>query len=142
MNRLAKEGILGQLYKVELPIYEHCLAGKTTRKPFRQGTRAEYPLQLIHSDICGPMSTRARHGALYFITFIDDYTHSGHVYLIVHKSEALECFRRYLNLVENQLHKKVKALKTNRGREYLSKQFKELYDEKGIIRQLTIPSTP
>ena len=34
MNRLAKEGLLGQLYKVELPIYEHCLVGKTVRKPF------------------------------------------------------------------------------------------------------------
>ena len=73
---------------------EYCLAGKTTRKPFRKGTIAEIPLQLIHSDICGPMSVRARHDALYFITFINDFTSYGHVYLISHKSEVLDCFKK------------------------------------------------
>ena len=38
---------------------------------------------------------RARHGADYFITFIDDLTRFGHVYLISHKSDALDCFKRY-----------------------------------------------
>ena len=67
----------------------------------------------MHSDICGPMNVRARHGASYFITFIDNFIHFGHIYLISHKSEALECFRFYLNEVENQLEKKVKTLRTN-----------------------------
>ena len=88
---------------------EYCLIGKTTRKPFGKGTRAKIPLQLIHSDICGPMSVRARHGTLYFITFIDDFTHYSHVYLISHKLKVLDCFRRYINLVENQLDKKIKT---------------------------------
>jgi len=142
MNRLAREGLLGSFNKIELAICENCLAGKTTRKPFGKGIRAENPLQLIHSDICGPISVKARHGASYFITFIDDFTRFGHVYLISHKSEALDCFKLYLNLVENQLEKRVKALRTDRGREYLSDQFKELCDEKGIHRQLTTPRTP
>ena len=62
---------------------------------------------------------RARHDALYFITFIDDFTHYDHVYLISHKLEVLDCFRRYINLVENQLDKKIKTLRTDCGREYL-----------------------
>ena len=57
-----------------MPTCEYCLAGKTTRKPFRKRTRVEIPLQLIHSNICGSMSVRARHDILYFITFIDDFT--------------------------------------------------------------------
>ena len=92
-----------------MPTCEYCLAGKTTRKPFRKGTRVELPLQLIYSDICGPMSVKARHGALYFITFIDDFTRYGHVYMLCHKSEVLDCFRHYINLVENQLDKKIKT---------------------------------
>ena len=88
------------------------------------------------------MNVKARHGAYYFITFIDDFTRFGHIYLISHKSEALDCFRRYLNLVENQLDQTIKTLRTDRGREYLSDQFKDLCDEKGINRQLTIPGTP
>jgi hypothetical protein len=70
------------------------------------------------------MNMRARHGGNYFITFIDDFTRFGHVYLISHKSEALDCFIRYTNLVENKLSTKIKALRTDRGREYLSEQFK------------------
>ena len=85
---------------------------------------------------------RARHGADYFITFIDDFTRFGHVYLISHKSDALDCFKRYTNLVENQLNVKIKTLRTDRGREYLSDQFKSFCDEKGIARQLTISYTP
>ena len=142
MNRLAKENLLGQLSKVDMSTCEYCLAGKTTRKPYGKGTRVETPLKLIHSDICGSMSVRARHGAFYFITCIDDFTRYGHVYLITHKLEALSFFRQYINFVENQLDMKVKTLRTDRGREYLSNQFKILCDEKGIKRQLTIPGTP
>ena len=47
-----------------------------------------------------------------------------------------------MSLVENQLDKKIKALRTDRGREYLSTQFNGLCDEKGIVHQLTIPNTP
>ena len=87
------------------------------------------------------MNVRARHEDFYLIIFIDDYTRYGHVYLISHKSEALDCFRQYMRLVENQLDKSIKALKTDHGCEYLSEQFKELCDEKGIERQLTMPHT-
>ena len=92
MNRLAKEGLLAKIGNVILSTCEFCLAGKTVRTPFGKGTRAEFPMQLVHSDICGPMNLRARHGVLYFITFIDDYTRFGFVYLISHKFKALSCF--------------------------------------------------
>ena len=121
---MAKEGILGTLDKIELSTCEHYLAGKTTRKPFGKGARAESPLQLIHSNICGPMNVRARHEVVYLITFIDDYTGYGYVYLISHKSQALECFIKFMNLVENQLDKKIKILRTDQGREYLFDKFK------------------
>jgi hypothetical protein len=142
MTRLTREGLLSPLTKVNLPTCEHCLAGKSTRKPFGKGIRATVPLELIHSDVCGLMNVKARHGASYFITFIDDFTRYGHVYLVSHKSEALDCFRRFMNLVENQMERTIKTLRTDRGREYLSEQFKQLCENKGIHRQLTIPGTP
>ena len=108
--------------------------GKATRLPFVKPKRATFPLQLIHFDICGLMNVRARHGAHYFITFIDDFTRYDHVYLISHKYEALECFKRYSRLVENQLNVNIKALRTNQGREYLFDLFKNYYDDKGIAR--------
>ncbi|KAK2985539.1 hypothetical protein RJ640_000770, partial [Escallonia rubra] len=55
MTRLAREDLLGPLAKVNLQTCEACLAGKTCRKPFGKAVRATQPLELVHSDICGPM---------------------------------------------------------------------------------------
>lgn len=73
MNRLAQEGLLGSLAKVDLSTCKPCLARKAGRKPFAKATCAAHPLELIHSGICGPMNVRAWHGACYFLTFVDDY---------------------------------------------------------------------
>ncbi|KAL0378716.1 UNVERIFIED_CONTAM: hypothetical protein Sradi_3177100 [Sesamum radiatum] len=105
MTRLAREGLLGSLARVNLPTCESCMAGKACRKPFGKAKRATHPLELVHSDICGPMNVRARHGAFYFLTFIDDYSHYGSVYLLSHRPEALDCFKRFLTEVENQREK-------------------------------------
>ena len=142
LKRLAKAGLLGPIKKIDLPVCEQCLVGKAKRLPFETAKRATPPLELIHSDICGPMDIRARYGAQYFITFIDDFTRFGHVYLISHRYEALDCFKSYSALVENQLNIKLKSLRTDRGHEYLFDLFKTYCDEKGIARQLTIPYTP
>src|SRR4051812_42434615 len=88
------------------------------------------------------MSARNRTNTPYFITFIYDYSRYGHICLISHKSEALKYFEACLNEVENKLERKVKTLRTNWGREYLSDQFKELCEKKEIVRQLTMPYTP
>jgi len=62
LHRLARAGLLGSLTKEKLLICEHCLAGKATRLPFDKAKRASSPLQVIHSDIYGPMNVRERHG--------------------------------------------------------------------------------
>ena len=59
--------------------------------PFKgKGEWANGPLNVIHSDVCGPMSTHARGGFIYFITFIDDYSRYGYLYLMRYKSEAFD----------------------------------------------------
>ena len=142
LARLAREGLLGSITNVSLPMCEPCLAGKAYRKPFGKAPRATHPLELVHSDICGPINVKARHGASYFLTFIDDYSCFSYVYLISHRFEALDCFKRFMVEVENLKERNLKVFRINRGREYLSKQFQELCEEKGICRQLTIPGTP
>ena len=104
--------------------------------------RVDHKLQLVHNDVCGPMSTSARGGYRYFITFIDDYSRYGYVYLMKNKSESFEKFKEYKNEVENQLDKKIKTLRTDRGGEYLSIEFSTFLKECGIVPQLTPPGTP
>ena len=85
------------------------------------------------------MNKKACHGASYFFTLINDYSRYGYVYLLSHCYEALDCFKCFVAKVENKHEKGLKTFRTDRGREYLSDQFKEFYEEKGILRHLTIP---
>ena len=67
----------------------------TKRSFTAKGVKAEGCLDLIHSDVCGSFSVHARGGYEYFITFIDDYSIYGYVYLIKEKSEALDKFKEF-----------------------------------------------
>ena len=85
--------------------------GKLPKSPFsRIGERAQDILELIHSDVCGPMHVQARSGSFYFITFIDDFSKFGWVYLMRSKSEAFEKFRAFRNEVDKQSGKSIKTL--------------------------------
>ena len=114
-----------------------------TKSPFnKQGERASDLLALIHTDVCGPLSTNARGGFSYFVTFTDDFSRYGYVYLMKHKFESFEKFKLFKNEVQNQLGKNIKALRSDRGGEYLSQEFDYHLKECGIVSQLTPPRTP
>ncbi|KAJ9553556.1 hypothetical protein OSB04_017601 [Centaurea solstitialis] len=93
-------------------------------------------------DVCGPFSHEARGGYRYFITFTDDFSKFGYVYLMRHKSEAFEKFKEFQNEVQNQLDRKIKFLRSDHGGEYLSQEFDRHLSECGIVSQLTPPHTP
>ena len=77
-------------------------------------------LELIHSDVCGPMLIQARSGSFYFITFTDDFSRFGWVYLMRYKSEAFEKFKEFKNEVEKKSGKSIKTLPSDRGGEYFT----------------------
>ena len=82
-----------------------------TRSPFvGQMARAKDLLEIIHSDVCGPFSEMARGGFVYFITFIDDLSRYGHLFLMKHKSESFEKFKEFKAQAENQTGKSIKTL--------------------------------
>ena len=77
-----------------------------------------------------------------FITFTDDLSRYGYVYLMKHKSETFEKFKEFQSEVENQCGKKIKVLRSDRGSEYLSHEFSNHLKSYGIVPQLTPPGTP
>ena len=85
-------------------------------------------------------SIPSRVGKKYFITFIDDCTRYCYVYLLNSKDETIDAFRQYKTEVENQLDKKIKKIRSDRGGEYES-PFAEKCLENGIIHQITAPYT-
>ena len=82
-----------------------------------KGYRAKESLELVHSDLCGPMTIRARENFGYFVIFIDDYSRYGYIYLMLHKSECFEKFKKYRTEMEKSLSKCIKTLQSNRGSE-------------------------
>ena len=82
--------------------------------------RSNKLLELVHTDVCSPINIRAYEGYEYFITFTDDHSRYGYVYLIHHKSDSFEKLKEYRTEVEKQLGKPVKAIRSDRGGEYLS----------------------
>ena len=88
---------------------------------------------LIHTDVCGPLSTAARGAFSYFVTFTDDFNRYGYVYLIKYKSETFERFKEYKNEVQNQLGKSIIAIRSDRGGEYLSHEFDHYLKACGIV---------
>ena len=97
-----------------------------TKRPFNtKSKRAQELLELVHKDVCGPMSTQAKGGHKYFITFTNDYSRFDYMYLMKQKSEAFEKFKEFKAEVENQLGKCIKAIRSDRGGEYLLGDFKD-----------------
>ncbi|KAJ4744212.1 Transposon Ty1-GR1 Gag-Pol polyprotein [Rhynchospora pubera] len=143
IKRLQTVGLLDQFAFEPIDTCESCLMGKMTKAPFpNKGTRANDLLDLVHTDVCGPMSICARGGYSYFITFTDDHSRYGYIYLMRHKSESFDKFKEFKNEVENQLGRKIKVLRSDRGGEYLSHEFGNYLKECGIVPQLTPPGTP
>jgi hypothetical protein len=143
MKKLHQDGLLQSLNFESFDTCEACLIGKMAITPFSGFVeRASALLEIIHSDVCGPMSVLARGGFHYFVTFTDDLSHYGYIYLMRQKSETFEKFKEFQNEVENHHNKKIKFLRSDRGGEYLSYEFGEHLRECGIVPQLMPPSTP
>ena len=123
---------------------EGCLLGKQTRLPFPKkssGKKAQI-LDLVHSDVCGPMSVPSVGGSLYFVTLIDDHSNFTWVFMLKQKSAVSGVFLEWLIMVETLTEKRLKEFRSDNGGEYVSNYFSEICKERGISLQPTIPYTP
>src|SRR3954470_10953949 len=106
IQRLMSEGIINSLDLSDLKVCIECVKGKQTNKRKTGAYRRSELLELIHTDICGPFPKASWNGQQYFISFIDDYSRYGYLYLIHEKSQSLDMFKHFKAEVENQLGKK------------------------------------
>ena len=133
---------LSLIPKMSLEKHRKCEAhveSKTIKKSCKSIARESDLLRLIHSDLGDLKNTMTRGCKRFYITFIDDYSRYTRVYLLINKDEARDVFIKYKNEVENQLSKKIKRLKTNRGGEYESNPFNSFCEDHGIIYKTTPP---
>ena len=136
INKLVKDDYFDSDDFQPLGTCESCLKGKMTKSPFTEhGERATELLGLVHTDVYGPMSTQARGGYSYFITFINDISRFDYVYLMKHKSEAFDRFKEYQSIVKKQTRLSIKTLRSDRGGKYLSSEFLNHLKDKGNISE-------
>ena len=121
--------ILDPLYLSDFEVCIECIKGKRTNIRKLGSKRAKDVLELVHTDICGPFPTTSWNGQQYFITFIDDYSRYGYLYLLHEKSQSLDIFKTFKVEVELQLGKKIKVVKFDRDGEYYGR-----YDGSGEQR--------
>jgi len=100
------------------------------------------PLELVHSDVCGPFRTRSPRGEEYFILFIDDFSRMVWIGLMKHKDEAFEKFKSFKALAEKESDHKIKCLRSDRGGDFTSNEFFDFCEEHGIRREFSIARTP
>lgn len=116
-----------------------CLMSKQTRKPFPsqanfQSTRI---LELVHGDLCGPITPTTKAGNQYFLLLVDDFSRVMWVYMLSSKNEAFGAFKKFRILVDKECGEKLKTFRTDRGGEFLSNEFNSYCEETVISRNLT-----
>ena len=144
---------LGRLGKMVtgLPQIKHvdelcdsCLAGKQRRLPFPKTAkyRAQEVLQLVHGDLCGPITPATHGGRRYFLLLVDDCSRYMWLQLLTSKDEAAEAIRRFKARAEADSGKRLRVLRTDRGGEFTAVEFASYCAGEGVARQLTAPYSP
>jgi hypothetical protein len=141
---LAGKNLLPGLKSYNLDLCEHCIYGRQQRVSFiRSGHEQKTNLlELIHSDVFGPVNIKSLGGASYFVTFIDDASRKVWAYPMKRKGEVFEIFQKFHVVVERETNQLLKCLRTDNGGEYCSNAFKEYCNRFGIKHEKIVPLTP
>ena len=153
MLRLRRENLADGA--VDLPLASHlsqsrlpcdaCAAGKSHRQAVLRtaGHRASRCLELVHSDICGPIHTEAHGGVTGFLTFVDDCSRFVVVYLMLGKSgaEVLADLEDYLAWAENVTGQRLTTIRTDGGGEFINNAADLFLRQRGISRQMSTAYT-
>jgi hypothetical protein len=120
-----------------------CSLGKNVKGSFPSSdSRSKGILDLIHSDVCGPMTVASLSGYLYYVLFIDDHSRKTWIYFLKTKDGVLVRFQEFRAQVENLTGRKIKVLRSDNGGEYTSRDFNDLCIETRIKREYTVPYNP
>jgi transposase InsO family protein len=131
------------IFKEQIPPCESCILGKHKRTSFPQSSnQAKQHIELVNTDLCGPMQTKSIGGNFYFLTFIDDFSRKIWNYFLRHESETFEKFKEFKADVEKHSGKYIKALRSDGGGEYNSREFANFCKSQGIIMQTIARYTP
>ena len=123
---------------------DSCLVGKQRRLLFPKTAkyRAAEALELVHGDLCGPITSAMHVRRKYFILLVDDYSRFMWLQLLTSKTEAAEAVKKFKARAEAESGKKLCVLRTNRDGEFTSVEFAAYCTDQGVVRHHTAPYSP
>jgi hypothetical protein len=124
---------------------EACAQGKQHRNSFPHNPirlRASKSGQLIHVDLCGPMSTQSIGGTYYFAVFKDDCTCYRIVHCLAYKSDVNKSIQQVVLQVKRETSQAVEIIRSNRGKEFTNNEIIKFYQDNGIKQELSAPYCP
>jgi hypothetical protein len=125
-------------------VCDSCLAGKQRRATFPTVAkfRTEEKLELVHGDLCGPVTPATPGGKRYFFLLVDDVSRYMWLVLLAMKDEALAAFTAFQARAEAEAGRKIETLRIDRGGEFTTRSFADHCTKQGMQRHLTAPYTP
>lgn len=146
LQELQKKNMVDGMCKIDpsgiSDICEACMKGKMHRTPFGSRKCAKSPLEIVHSDVCGPINPVSTEGYRYYVSFMDDYTHFTVVYCLKTKDEVFSKFKEYYQLTKSKFNRTIHKLRVDNGGEYCGKVFQQYCAENGIVLDYTMPYSP
>jgi transposase InsO family protein len=146
LRKMAREELVRGLPQIEQvdQLCDACLAGKQRRSSFPTEAqyRAERTLELVHEDLCGPITPETPSGGKYFLLLVDDKSRFMWLKVLARKNQAAAVIKEFQARAEVESGKKLGVLRTDRGGEFTSVEFAEYCTDEGVRRQLTAPYSP
>ena len=118
--------------------------GKQHRTQFPRATafHAENPLELVHTDLCGPVTPPTAGGKRYFLLIVDDYSRYMWLELIRTKDEALRFFKKVKAMAGNEKNCRLLAFRSDHSGEFNSTEFTEFCEHNGVRHYTSASYTP
>ena len=129
---------------MDIPTTCHgCELGKSTRKPFPGSAKTTSRiLEIVHSDLAGPMQIKSIQGFSYIATFVDDHLRHAVVYFLKSKNQFAAALQKFLSWAETQTSDKLHALQSDRGGKYMAANVQDILSQRGIEHRRMMPGSP
>lgn len=125
-------------------LFATCEMGNQSKKshPIIVNTKVIEPLELLHIDLCSQFAIESIGGNKYIFIIVDDFSHFTWVFFLKQKSKAIPRLKDTIKLIELQLRKVVRNVRSDNGLEFKNQAFDEFLTDKGVSQKFSAPYTP
>jgi hypothetical protein len=119
-----------------------CIQGRLAQAPFARSSSRSRPLELVHSDICGPIDPESAGGSRYMISLVDDSSGYGEVGLLRRKSDGIDWVKDTMMRWQRSKGGQIIRFRSDQGAEYQSREFQGFLRQQGIVQEQSAVYTP